>query len=33
MILQAIKNAYNINPELKINLKKPDKLKLKKDEK
>ena len=32
MILQAIKNAYNINPELKINLKKPDKLKLKKKE-
>jgi hypothetical protein len=33
MILQAIKNAYSINPELKIKMKKPDKLKLKKDEK
>ena len=33
MILMAIKNTYSINPKTEINMKKPDKLKLKKDEK
>ena len=32
MILMAIKRAYDTNPNLKINTKKPDKLKLKKKE-
>ena len=33
MILMAIKNTYSINANTEINLKKPDKLKLKKEEK